>query len=107
MTTMSKRNAETDTVRSGNQFALSSDNSQVLAKAAQSWFAASTECQREMLSFVSMRLAKDGDTLREVLGCKNLADMTTLQSRWMEDALRDYNSEMSKLMSIYSNSVNG
>jgi hypothetical protein len=42
-----------------------------------------------------------------MMGCRNPADMTAIQSRWVEDTLRDYNAEMGKLMTICTKSVNG
>jgi hypothetical protein len=107
MTTMSNKATLSDTMRSASEFALSSDNSQALAKATETWFAATAECQREMMSFMSMRVEKDGETAREILGCRNLADVTAIQSRWLEETVRDYTSETSKLMGIYTKSVNG
>ena len=65
------------------------------------------ECQREMMSFMSMRLEKDSETTREILGCGSLADVTAIQSRWLEETVRDYNSEVTKLMGIYTESVKG
>ena len=106
MTTMSKTSTLSDTVRSAQEFALSSGPNQALAKAAEAWFAAATECQREMMSFVSMRLQKDAETTREMMACKNPADVAAIQSRWVEETLREYNSEMGKLMTICSKFVN-
>jgi hypothetical protein len=60
-----------------------------------------------MMGFVSMRLEKDADTTREMMGCKNPADVTAIQSRWVEETLRDYNAEMSNLMTIATKSGNG
>ena len=107
MTTLSKRSTTSDTMRSAGEFALSRDNGQALAKAAETWFAASAECQREMMGFMSMRLEKDGETAREMLSCKNPADATAVQSRWIEETLRDYSSEMTKLMTLCNRAVNG
>jgi hypothetical protein len=107
MATMSKSSGTTDTLRSGAGFALSGASGRALANATETWFTAVTECQREMMSFVSMRLEKDAETTREMVGCKNLADVTALQSGWIEETLRDYNSEMAKLMTIYTKSVDG
>jgi hypothetical protein len=107
MTTLSKRSTLSDTMRSAQEFALSSGNNPALAKATEAWFTAATERQREMIGFVSMRLEKDAETTREVVACKNLADVTAIQSRWVEETLRDYNSEMGKLMTICTRSVNG
>jgi hypothetical protein len=66
MATMSKSSGTSDTLRSGAGYALSGDSGRALANAAQSWFAAAAEYQREMMSFVSMRLEKDaGDHPRD------------------------------------------
>ena len=107
MTTMSKTSTLSDAMRSDGEFALARSNSQALAKAAETWFAATAECQREMMRFMSMRLEKDSEIAREILGCRNLADVAAIQSRWLEETLRDYNSEMTKLMGIYTKSANG
>src|SRR3954452_4837393 len=107
MPTMPKTSAMSDTLRSAREFALSGDNNQALAKAAEPWFAATTESQREMMGFASMRLEKDGEALREMMACKSLADVTATQSRWIEETLRDYTAEMTKVMSIYTKSLNG
>jgi hypothetical protein len=40
-----------------------------------------------------------------MLDCKNLTDATAIQSRWAEETLRDYNAEMTKLMTIYARSA--
>lgn len=106
MTTMSKKSALSDTMRSAQQFTLSSGTNQAVAKAAEAWFATTTECQREMIGFMSMRLEKDSEAAREIMGCKNLADVTAIQSRWVEETLRDYNAEMTKRMTIFTKSVN-
>ena len=107
MATMPKSSGAADTLRSGAGYASSGDGGRALANATETWFAAATECQREMMSFMSMRLEKDAETTREMMGCRNVADATAVQSRWMEDTLRDYNSEMGKLMTIFTKSTNG
>jgi hypothetical protein len=107
MTTMSKRSTLSDTMRSAQEFSLAGGTNQAVAKAAEAWFAATTGCQREMMGFMSMRLEKDAETTREMMGCKNLADFAAIQSRWIEETQRDYNTEMTKLMTICTNSVNG
>jgi hypothetical protein len=43
-----------------------------------------------------MRLGKDGEAIREMLACKSPAHAAAVQSRWIEQTLRDYGSEMSK-----------
>ena len=89
-----------ETRRGANEFTVSAESGRALENAAKSWFTAVTECQREMRGFVSMRFEKYGKTAREMLGCKNLADVTAIQSRWIEEILRDYSSETTKLMTL-------
>ncbi|MBA1156825.1 phasin family protein [Microvirga mediterraneensis] len=107
MTTVQKRSGTSETLRSGAGVTLPDSGGQALANATEAWFAASAECQREMIGFVSMRLEKDGEIAREIMASKNLADVAAIQSRWMEETLRDYNDEMGKLMTICTKSVNG
>lgn len=105
MATMQKNSGTSDVLRSGAGLTLPNDSSRALANATETWLAAATECQREMMSFVSMRLEKDAGATRDMMGCKNVADVTAIQTRWVEETLRDYNSEMSKLMAICTNSM--
>ena len=107
MTTMQKTSPTSSTLRSGREVALPYGGGEALANATQAWFSAATEFQREMIGFISMRLEKDAETTREMMSCKNRADVTAIQSRWIEETLRDYNSEMSKLMTICNKSTNG
>lgn len=107
MTTMSRRSETSATGRPTQHLSQASDNNQAMARATEAFVAAAAECQREMLSFVSMRLEKDSEVAREMMGCKNLADAAAIQSRWVEETLRDYNVETTKLMKICTNSVNG
>jgi hypothetical protein len=107
MATMSKSSGTTDTLRGGAGYAVSDDSGRALANATETWMAAATECQREVMSFVSMRLGKDAETTREIAACKNLADVTAIQSRWIEETLRDYSAEMGTLMTICTKSVDG
>jgi Phasin protein len=105
MTTMSKTSGLSERLRGTNQPIFSGDSERTLTNAAETWFTAVTECQREMIGFVSMRLEKDSETAREMIGCKNAADATKIQSRWIEETLRDYSSEMTKLMGICTKAV--
>jgi hypothetical protein len=64
------------------------------------WWAIMDECQREMIDFVSQRLTKDGFAVREALDSRNLKDALDVQCWWVQEALRDYNYEVSKVLSI-------
>ena len=103
MPTMPKTQGLSETLRSGTGTALSDrGGGWALVIAAEAWIATTVECQRNLTDFVSMRLDKDGETFRAMTACKNPADVSAIQSRWMEEALRDYASEMSKLTTIYT-----
>jgi len=106
MATMSRMSGTSEARRSTNAFAMSGDSSRALANAAETWLAAATECQREMIGFVSMRLGKDGEAAREMLACKSPADATAIQTPWIEETLRDYGSEMTKLMALCTKAMN-
>lgn len=107
MATMQKKTSMSDTLRAASGFAAGGDGGRALANAMETWFAAASESQREMIGFMSMRLEKNTGTMRNMMGCRSLADVAAIQTRWMEEALRDYNSEVSKLMTIYVKSANG
>ena|SRR5690349_18043510 len=104
MTTMTRRSSTSDTMR-GGAFGQAGEGGRALSNAVESWVTASNQCQREVMDFVTERLEKDAETVRDMLNCKNLADITSIQSRWMEETFRDYRSEMVKLMSLYSDAA--
>ena len=105
--TMQKTSGLSDTQRTAHAMMTAGDSGKALANVAETWFVTVAECQREMIGFVSMRLEKDGETTREIMGCKNPTEVAAIQSRWIEETLRDYNSEMSKLMDLCTKVVNG
>ena len=107
MTTMPKKTSISETLRGVGEITMAGDGGQAMANAAETWLAATTECHREMMGFMSMRLDKGAQTFREVLDCKSAAEISAVQSRWMEETLRDYNAEMTRLMAIYAKSADG
>jgi len=100
MATMSNEPVTSGMRRGPDGLVSSEGRRRALASAMETWFAAATECQREMIGFVSERLGKDGEAAREMLACKSSADATAIQTRWIEETLRDYASEMNKLMAL-------
>lgn len=107
MTTRAKTSGFPDTLRSSIGMAMTDGDGRAMANATQAWFVATAECQRELTSFISKRLEKDGETARGMMACRSPAEFAALHSRWMEETLRDYNAEMGRLMTIYTNSING
>jgi hypothetical protein len=105
MTAVSKTQSTPEIGRNAGELAWSGNNGRALAFATEQWFAATAECQREMMQFVSMRLQKDRSAAGRILDCKNMGDVTAVQSRWIEETVQDYNSEMLKMMEICSTSM--
>ncbi len=77
--------------------------SAALLAGAETWWTTMAECQREMGRFISDRLSKDGEAIRKTLTCQNWTDVLDVQSRWVDETLRDYNDEMSRLSGLYAN----
>lgn len=107
MSSVPKRSSTSNARSSKNVDGSIGSSPAALAEGIQSWLAVSREYQREMMDFVSRRLAKDGDTMREILATRNLADAAAVQSRWVEETLRDYSAQMAKVMAIYTKAGGG
>ena len=69
---------------------------------AETWWSTMTEYQREVGQFISDRLAKDAEAIRQALSCRDWAAALEIQSRWMDETLRDYSEEMKKLTGLYA-----
>ena len=63
------------------------------------------ESQRELFQFIKMRLEKDGDTARKVIGCRKWTDALDAQTRWAQEVVQDYSAEVTKMMSIYTGNL--
>jgi Phasin protein len=77
----------------------------LVAPGAEIMLSTVVEGQREMLSFVAMRLEKDSDFIRQATACRNWPDILAVQSRFVQEMLRDYSSEATKMLAICSNNV--
>ena len=77
--------------------------SNALMASAETWWSTLAEYQREVGRFISDRLSKDGEAIRETLTCRTWSDVLHVQSRWVDETLRDYDAEMSKLTGLYAN----
>jgi hypothetical protein len=73
-----------------------------LLAGAQTWWSAVAECQQEMAHFISDRLAKDGEAIRDALTSRTWSDALAVQARWVDETMRDYNAEMTKLTKLYT-----
>ena len=77
-----------------------SEAARSLAQAPETLLAAAAEGQREFLSFMAMRLEKDRNAIREVTSCQNWADVVHLQFDWMQEMLRDYGEQTSRMLAL-------
>jgi hypothetical protein len=66
-----------------------------------------TEAQREITDFIAKRLEKDSDAIRDFGQCTTIADAVQVQLRWAQETMRDYGTEMTKLIAIWSPKHNG
>jgi hypothetical protein len=73
---------------------------------AQTWWPTVAECQQEyqqeVAHFVSDRLAKDGEAIKDTLSSRNWPDALAVQVRWVDETIRDYNAEITKLTKLYA-----
>ncbi len=73
---------------------------------AQTLWSTVAECQQEyqqeVAHFVSDRLAKDGEAIKETLTSRNWPDALAVQARWVDETIRDYNAEITKLAKLYT-----
>ena len=76
--------------------------SRALVAGAETWWSTVAEYQREIGHFVSDRLSKDGETIRQTLTCRSWRDALDLQARWVDETIRDYNEEMKKLTGLFA-----
>ena len=73
-----------------------------LLDGAQTWWSTVAECQQEVAHFVSDRLAKDGEAIKDTLSSGNWSDALAVQARWVDETIRDYNAEITKLTKLYT-----
>ena len=68
----------------------------------EAWWSTITEYQHEVGQFISDRLAKDAEAIRQTLTCRDWAAALEIRGRWVDETLRDYSEEMKKLTGIHA-----
>jgi hypothetical protein len=104
MTAQPARSTYADNVTQFTRALTNNAPGQFMMPGTDTLFATFASKQREMLDFVTMRLEKDSELIRELGACQNWADALTVHSRWVQETLRDYTAEASKLFA-FSTSV--
>ena len=107
MTTMPKTSGASDTRHGSDAFALSGDRGRALANARGNVVHRGYRMPARNVWLRVHASRKDGETARETMGCKNPTDVAAIESRWVEETLRDYNTEMTKLMTICTSRQGG
>jgi phage gp36-like protein len=64
------------------------------------WVEALSDMSAEMAGFVADRIKEDVKTQHEILHCKNAADLSQIQSRFMQKAMDQYKAETGKLVEM-------
>ena len=82
---------------------LNGEPRKLVIQGAEILFATVARTQREMLDFAALRLEKDGDTIRELTACQTWTDALSVQSRWVQETIRDYAAEATKLLALSTN----
>jgi hypothetical protein len=72
----------------------------------EAWWSTVGEYQQAMLNFILERLSKDRQVFFEVVGCLSWTEAWSAQSLWAEETWRDYVSEMTKVLAIYTKHAN-
>ncbi|MET0430339.1 MAG: phasin family protein [Microvirga sp.] len=68
----------------------------------ETMWSAMSEYQRELAGLMASRVEKDTEAFREALACRTMSDALSLQTRWVEGAMKDYGAGTGKMMSLYS-----
>lgn len=79
---------------------LNNRNMEFAARAARAYFNGATRLNQHMIDFVNARVKKDMETAHALVTCKNSSDVFHAQSRFLEDAVRDYADEASKVFTL-------
>ena len=67
-----------------------------LMTGAETWFSTMVECQKEVGRFITDRLEKDAESIRQTFSCRDWTAALELQGRWVDETL------MSKLTGLYA-----
>ena len=68
----------------------------------ETMWSAMSECQRELAGLMALRMEKDTEAFREALTCRTVSDALSLQTRWVEGAMKDYGAGTDKMLSLCS-----
>jgi len=68
----------------------------------ETWWSSVSEYQSEMFDFMSHRFSKDSVALHGLGECRNWDEVSDLYSSWAQDMSKDYSTEATKVIDIYT-----
>ena len=66
----------------------------------EAWWARGSEHHSEVLGFMSHRLSKASEAVRQLGQCRSWEEASGVHSKWMEDTLTDYSAQSTKVAAI-------
>jgi hypothetical protein len=97
--------ATQDTAAQKHQTKADRELSRRAAAEVATWWSTLAQCQHELGRFISHRLAKDSDSLRQTATCRDWTEALNVQAEWVKETMRDYSSEISKLADLYARAI--
>lgn len=79
---------------------LGNRNLEVMTRAARAYFDGATEMNKELAEFMNQRMRKDFETARAIMGSKNSEDAFSAQAEFVENTIRDYAEETSRVFNL-------
>ena len=76
-----------------------------MASMSTTWVEAMSKMGSEVMSFVAERIKEDVKTQREILHCKDLKELQSIQARFLQRAIEQYTEETGKLVEMNSNLI--
>ena len=103
MTAQRARSTYTDNITPFTGVLPNGDFGQPMIRGAETLFAIFANSQRQTLDFAVMRMEKDGNLIRELTACRNWTDAFGVQSRWIQETIRDFTAQTTKLLALSAN----
>src|SRR5688572_12642452 len=76
------------------------DGASLLTGTPPLWVSIISDYNGELFDFMARRLAKDARMMRELHDCESLNDVSGVHAKWLQETLRDYSDEATKLMAL-------
>lgn len=75
-------------------------NAEFVSRAARAYFNGAAQMNKELAEFLNHRMRKDFECARLLMGSKNGEDAFSAQAEFVEETIRDYAEETSKVFNL-------